>query len=250
LVVLLNNDVDCRPDFLERLVTPFEQEHVGSAAALLLKPGEEWIESFGLAADRTFAGFPRLRGWPREAAQPDHPVLAGPSGAAGAYRRRAWNEVGGLDEGVFSYGEDVDLALRIRAAGWSTGAAIEAVAVHIGSASASHRSVWQRYQGGFARGYFLHRYGVFRTRAALRAALTEAVVLLGDAVIFSHDLAAARGRIEGWRAARNRGRTVRPPEEAIATDVTFLESLRLRLDVYSEREGAARYRPRSASTAS
>src|SRR6266699_2100488 len=41
IVVLLNNDVDCRPDFLERLVAPFrDDERVGSVAALLLKPGE------------------------------------------------------------------------------------------------------------------------------------------------------------------------------------------------------------------
>src|ERR671936_2793656 len=52
IVVLLNNDVDCRPDFLERLVGPLlDDERLGSVAALLLKPGEETIESFGLTAD-------------------------------------------------------------------------------------------------------------------------------------------------------------------------------------------------------
>src|SRR5204862_5465776 len=101
LVVLLNNDVECRPDFLERLVAPFEDERVGSVAALLLKPGDERIESFGLAADRTLAGYPRLRDMSVAEAQATHPVLLGPSGAAGAYRRRAWEAVGGLDEGVF-----------------------------------------------------------------------------------------------------------------------------------------------------
>jgi N-acetylglucosaminyl-diphospho-decaprenol L-rhamnosyltransferase len=251
-IVLLNNDVDCRADFLERVVAPLRSdERVGSVASLLLKPGEEWIDSFGLAADRTIAGFPRLRGLPAGAAgQATEPVLAGPLGAGGAYRRRAWEGVGGLDEGVFSYGEDVDLALRIRAAGWSTVAAARAIAVHIGSASAAHRSSWQRYQGGFARGYFLRRYGVLRSRVAGRALATEAAAVLGDALVFSHDLAALRGRVAGWRAARGLPPTARPPREAIDHHITFLDSLRLRVDVYTDRERPAPYGLQSASTSS
>jgi GT2 family glycosyltransferase len=234
IVVLLNNDVECRDDFLQRLIAPFrDDESLGSVAALLLKPGEEGIESLGLAADPTLAGYPRLRGMRARDAQTTQPLLIGPAGAAGAYRRRAWEAVGGLDEGVFSYGEDVDLALRLRAAGWATAGAADAVAIHIGSASAITRSPWQRYQGGFARGYFLRRYGVLRGRYAPRAALTEVSVVLGDALIFSHDLAALRGRIAGWRAAADRPRHPRPPREAIDNGISFLESLRLRVRVYN-----------------
>jgi GT2 family glycosyltransferase len=247
IVVLLNNDVDCRPNFLERLVSPFSEDGcVGSTASLLLTSGEDRIESFGLAVDSTLAGYPRLRGLPPEVAQVTDPLLLGPSGAAGAYRRQAWKDVGGLDEGVLFYGEDVDIALRLRAAGWSTAAVLDAVAVHLGSASAAHRSAWQRYQGGFARGYFLRRYGVFRRTTAARAAATEAIVVVGDALVFSHDLAALRGRIAGWRAARGRGCTVRPPQDAIDSGITFWRSLSLRHGVYTER-GA---RPRRARTPS
>jgi N-acetylglucosaminyl-diphospho-decaprenol L-rhamnosyltransferase len=239
IVVLLNNDVDCRPDFLERLVAPFrDDERLGSVAALLLKPGEGTIESFGLTADPTLAGYPRLRGLPARNAQATDPVLVGPSGAAAAFRRRAWDAVGGLDEGVFAYGEDVDLALRLRAAGWTTAAAWGAVAVHRGSASAVTRSAWQRYQGGFSRGYFLRRYGVLRRRTAVRALATEGIVVAGDAFVFSHDLAALRGRIAGWRAARRLPRHHHPPDDAVDSDITFVKSLRLRLGVYSGDAGA------------
>jgi N-acetylglucosaminyl-diphospho-decaprenol L-rhamnosyltransferase len=235
IVVLLNNDVECRPDFLERLVAELRDDpRAGSAAALLLTAGEQHIESFGLAVDPTLAGYPRLRGAPAHEAQSESPVLVGPSGAAGAYRRTSWNDVGGLDEGVRFYGEDVDLALRLRAAGWPTTAVSSAVAVHLGSASAAHRSAWQRYQGGFARGYFLRRYGVLRGRFAPRAAATEALVVLGDAIVFSHDLAALRGRVGGWRAASGKPRVARPPQEAIDRRITFLRSLGLRLGVYTE----------------
>jgi GT2 family glycosyltransferase len=235
IVVLVNNDVECHPEFLERLVEPFEaDEGVGSVAALLLDP-EGAIESFGLTVDRALAGYPRLRGLPSREAQAERPLLIGPSGAAGAYRRAAWEEVGGLDEGVSFYGEDVDLALRIRAAGWSTAAAREAVAVHLGSASATHRSKWQRYHGGFSRGYFLRRYGVLRSRVAARALATEAIVVSGDTLVFSHDLTALRGRLAGWRAASRVSRRPRPPDEAIDGRIGFIESLKRRVAVYSDR---------------
>jgi N-acetylglucosaminyl-diphospho-decaprenol L-rhamnosyltransferase len=233
VVVLLNNDVECPPQFLERLTAPLHEcKEAGSVASLLLEPGEQRIESFGLAVDATLAGYPRLRGEPRGAAQTESPVLIGPSGAAGAYRREAWEGVGGLDEGVFAYAEDVDLALRLRGAGWEAVAAADAVAVHIGSASAVARSEWQRYQGGFARGYFLRRYGVLRSRASVRALATELLVVAGDAAVFSHDLAALRGRVAGWRAARGRPRVV-PPADAIDRDITFWRSVQLRRGVYS-----------------
>jgi GT2 family glycosyltransferase len=233
IAVVLNNDVECRPDFLERVVAPFEDEDIGSVAALLLTPRERVIESFGLAVDPTLAGYPRLRGQRASDAQVARPVLVGPSGAAGAFRREAWEDVRGLDEGVFAYSEDIDLALRLRAAGWSTAGACDAVGVHVGSASAVRRSAWQRYQGGFSRGYFIRRYGVVRSRGAVRAIATEAIVAAGDALVFSHDLAALRGRIAGWRAARGRPRLPYPAHEVITKEITFRESLRLRRMVYS-----------------
>src|SRR5262249_4412461 len=129
IVVLLNNDVDCRPDFLERLVAPLEQdEQVGAVAALLLQPGERLIDSAGLTADVTLGGFPRLQGLDVANASAERPILTGPAGTAAAYRRSAWERVGGLDEAIFAYMEDFDLALRLRSAGWKAAIASDAVA--------------------------------------------------------------------------------------------------------------------------
>ena len=239
--MLLNNDTEPRRDFLERLVAPFEVEDVGSAASLLVRPDGVTIDSMGLTADRTLAPFPRLRGVGVAGASSSSPVLAGPAGGGGAYRRTAWAAVGGLDEGVLFYGEDLDLALRLRSAGWRTVGVPEAVAVHMGSATAGHRSSWQRFQGGFARGYFVRRYRLLHGRVAPRALVTESIVVVGDAVI-SRDLSAAKGRLAGWRAAKNVPQLPMPPRAAYDESIGFGESLRLRRAVYASDAAPPRVR--------
>jgi GT2 family glycosyltransferase len=234
VVVLLNNDVYCRPDWLERIVAPLEAEpRTGSVACLLVQPGEQLIDSVGLCADLTLAGFPRLAGQPVARAGDARPALAGPAGGAAAYRRTAWEQVGGLDEAIFAYSEDLDLALRLRGAGWGAAVVPEAVAVHLGSATHGHRSAWQRRHAGFARGYLLRRYGVLRGRQAPRALATEAAVTLGDAFI-SRDLAAASGRLAGWRSAGGLAHRD-APAEALDPEIGIRDSLALRTSIYARR---------------
>jgi GT2 family glycosyltransferase len=234
IVVLLNNDVDATPEFLQRLVQPFVDETVGSAAALLTRPDGKTIDSVGLCADPTLAGFPRLRGQSVDTASAPSPVLAGPCGGGGAYRRAAWEAAGGLDEGVRFYGEDLDLALRIRSAGWEAVGVPDAVAVHLGSATAGDRSSWQRVEAGFSRGYFARRYGLLAGRFAPRTLATELLVVLVDAA-GNRDASALRGRVAGWRSARDLPPRPRPPARAIDRSIGFVASLRLRRAVYSSR---------------
>jgi N-acetylglucosaminyl-diphospho-decaprenol L-rhamnosyltransferase len=239
LVVLLNNDVDCAPDFLERLAAPFADAAVGSAAPLLLRPGGERVDALGIVADATLACFVRLQGAPADAAghDGDAPPLLGPHGAAAAYRRDALEQIGGFDERIFMYGEDLDVALRLRAAGWRASAAPDARAVHAGGATAGKRSAWQRERGGFGRGYLLRRYGVLRGRAAPRALLTEVIVVAGDLAI-SRDAAALRGRLAGWRAARGLPRRA-APAQARTSGIGFRASLRLRTADYGLTDAGA-----------
>jgi len=232
VVVLLNNDVFCRPDWLEQLLTPLDEDpRLGSVASLLLQPGEQTIDSVGLSADSTLAGFPRLAGLPVALALDEEPRLAGPAGASGAYRRIAWAQAGGLDEAIFAYSEDLDLALRLRAAGWGAATAPAAVGVHLGSATHGHRTARQRRHAGYARGYLLRRYGILRSRQAPRAIVTEGVVVLGDAIL-SRDLAAVSGRVAGWRSAR-RLSARRAPAEALDPAIGLRRSLALRRGIYA-----------------
>jgi len=225
VVVLLNNDVDADPDLLAELAAPFGDPAVGSAAALVLRP-DGLIDSVGLCADVTLAGFPRLQGLPATAATRADPELLGPAGAVAAYRRSALDDVGPLDEGLFMYQEDVDLALRLRSAGWSCAVAAGARAVHRGSATVGRRSALQRRRAGFARGYLLRRYAIARSRLAARVLVTEAAVVLGDLLI-SRDAAALQGRLAGWHAARGRPRRA-VPAAGIDRRIGLRDSLRLR----------------------
>jgi N-acetylglucosaminyl-diphospho-decaprenol L-rhamnosyltransferase len=227
-VVLLNNDVELRPDCLERLVAPLQTNpEIGSVAALMLTPGEETIDSLGVTADITLAGFARLQAHPAADARRPGPLLTGPEGTAGAYRRRAWEQVGGLDENIRAYMEILDLALRLHSAGWKTASAPDAVGVHLGSSTYGRRSATQRRLSGFSRGYLLRRYGVMSSRAAMRAVVTETIVVAADTLV-CRDLQALHGRVEGWRAAKGCERHQWPPGAAIDTSISLRESLALR----------------------
>jgi N-acetylglucosaminyl-diphospho-decaprenol L-rhamnosyltransferase len=226
-VVLLNNDVELRPDCLERLVAPMTNGEIGSVAALMLLPGGQTIDSLGVTADATLAGFARLQSHPAVDAHGCESLLTGPEGTAGAYRRSAWEQVGGLDEHIRAYMEILDLALRLHTAGWRTASAPDAVGVHLGSSTYGRRSATQRRLSGFSRGYLLRRYGVLRNRAVARALLTETIVVAAD-MLLCRDLQALRGRVEGWRAARGCKRHSWPPSEAIDTSISLRDSLALR----------------------
>jgi N-acetylglucosaminyl-diphospho-decaprenol L-rhamnosyltransferase len=226
-VVLLNNDVELHPDCLQRLTAPLREDaRVGAVAAVMLAPGEERIDSVGVTADPTLAGFARLHGRPARDAAAVEPLLTGPEGAAGAYRRSAWEQVGGLDETIRAYMEVLDLALRLRTAGWATALALDAVGVHLGSQTYGTRSRAQRRLAGFSRGYLLRRYGVLRGRFAARTLLTEAIVVGADTLL-CRDFEALAGRLEGWRAGRGAGRIV-PPAEGFDRSISLWRSLALR----------------------
>lgn len=233
VVLILNNDVDAEPDLARRLSQAFEDEKVGSAAPLLFRPDGR-VDSFGISADATGAGYVRYHGATADDVDAGSPEVLGPYGAAAAYRRAALDDVGTYDENIYMYGEELDLALRLRAGGWATSLVPQARGVHLGSATMGAGSPRQRYLAGFGRGYLLRVYGIIRSRSGPRAIVTEVVVGAIRAAS-SRDLLAARGRLAGWRAGRDVvRRTV--PDEGIDRSIGLIKSLRMRSPRYWQRD--------------
>lgn len=227
-IVLVNDDVEPEPGFLAAILAPLGDERVGMVAGMTLMPDSELVDAFGLELDVTLAAYNRLRGRPPQGAAGR---LAGPSGGAAAYRRSAFEAVGGFDERLFAYGEDVDLALRLRIAGWDAAPAAGARGVHLGGATVGPGSRRQRELAGFARGFILRRYGVLRTPAAPRALAIEALVV-GWGLLAHRTAVPLSSRVRGWRAGR--GARLAVPPETIEPSISAREAFRR---LVSERTG-------------
>lgn len=197
-LILLNNDVECEPRFVEALLDGLG-EGVDSVAGVLVQERDPGlIDSAGVFADRTLMGFDHLHGEPVAAALTAADPL-GPCGGAALYRRGAFEAVGGFDERIFLYYEDLDLALRMAAAGSRCRLAGEARAVHAYSASLGAASGRKYAFTGWSRGYMLRRYGVMsRPRLALRALACEGALCAGQLLV-DHTAKGISGRLRGWR---------------------------------------------------
>ena len=219
-IVLVNDDVELEDGALAALLEPLTDPGIGMVAGLTTIPGTELVDAFGIELDVTLAAYNRLR---RQGADAPPGLLLGPSGGLAAYRRTAFEQAGGFDERFFAYGEDVDLALRLRALGWRAAAAHAARGVHIGGASVGIDSPRQRWLAGFARAFLLRRYGVLRTRHAARALAIELLVIAAG-LVRGRTLAHVRGRLSGWRAAR--GDRLPVPAGSADTDIGVREAIR------------------------
>lgn len=225
LLVFVNNDVECEPQFLEALLDGLTP-HVGMVAGVLRQHARpELIDSAGVAADRTLLAFDYLHGEPVEAAETASPPL-GPTGGAALFRYEAFSSAGGFDSRIFAYLEDVDLAVRLRSRGVACALASSARALHAHSATLGAGSPAKNRLMGWSRGYLLRRYGILRDARLLpRALACELVIALGQVVI-DRNAAGLAARVRGWRAAH--GLSPRPLPRDGLLDLSTAQALRRR----------------------
>jgi GT2 family glycosyltransferase len=120
-IALLNNDAEADPGFLTALVRVFEDRpDLGMAAAKILV----W-EDPGMIDKAGHLIYPDGQNRGRGTGQRDHgqfdrvEEVLWPDGCAAMYRKSMLDQVGGFDEDFFAYGDDAELGLRARIAGWN-----------------------------------------------------------------------------------------------------------------------------------
>ena len=164
ILVLLNNDTEAEPTWLEELVRPLGGPNpkglqdpsglsgrVGMVASKLRLFGER--DKLHSAGDfYRVDGIPGNRGvWEVDRGQYDRadstPPVFGACAGAAAYRRELFETLGVFDEDLGSYCEDVDLNWRARLAGYECAYAPRAIVYHKVSATG----------GGARASYFVGR---------------------------------------------------------------------------------------------
>jgi N-acetylglucosaminyl-diphospho-decaprenol L-rhamnosyltransferase len=190
-VLLLNADTTVQEHALDALVS-FMDAHprAGIAGSLLISP-EGVVEATpfrfpGIATelDRGLRlGFVSklLSPWALVPPKPGGAFRAGwVSGASLIVRRAVFEEVGLLDEGLYTYFDDPDLCRRAARAGWETWYVPESRVVHLAGATTGltgNRAAVRRptYWHQARRRYFLKHHG------ALYTAMADAAFILGFA---------------------------------------------------------------------
>ncbi len=224
-LILLNNDAAAEPRFVEALLDAAAEGVPAVAGVLTQERDPGLIDSAGVVADRTLMGFDYLHGEPL-AALAAAPDPLGPTGGAALYDRGAFEAVGGFDERIFLYYEDLDLALRMAAAGARCRLAAEARAVHAYSASLGAGSGAKFAHTGWSRGYMLRRYGVVaHPRDAARVLATEGALCAGQ-LLLDRSARGLGGRLRGWRDGG--GEAPRPLDRSQLLDLSAREALALR----------------------
>lgn len=202
LVATVNDDALIEPGWTGRLVEALDREPRAAAAqgVNLILESPDLADGCGIAWNRWLQAVQVGHGEPAPAASEPVREVLGVSATAAIYRREAL-PAKPFDPDLISYYEDVDLAVRLRATGWTALLVPAARARHAGSATGAtmSRERWRLLYGNrwivarraFGRGS--------RSRMAVRDLLD--LVQAG----FSLDGARVSGILGGWaRAARFR----------------------------------------------
>lgn len=115
-VVVLNPDTRVEPDLVERLLEPVSEERSRITTPKILTYDGEQTNTVGNVVHFSGLAFTRGYGEPPDAYAEPGP-LAGISGACFATTRETYRELGGFDETIFIYMEDVELSWKANAAG-------------------------------------------------------------------------------------------------------------------------------------
>lgn len=139
-VILLNNDTEAAPDFVEKLLWGIKsrKKAFSCAAKMIQFHNRNQIDDAGNYYNALGWAFARGKG--RDVSLYERPgkIFASCAGAA-VYRREVLDQIGLLDEEHFAYLEDIDLGYRARIQGYQNWYLPEAKVYHIGSGTSGSR---------------------------------------------------------------------------------------------------------------
>jgi GT2 family glycosyltransferase len=168
-IILLNNDTEVDPHWLEEILAAFERYPTAGLVASKMRLFDR-RDTFHTAGDvYRLDGIPGNRGvWEIDRGQYDREeYVFSACGGSAAYRKSMLDQIGLLDEDFFYSCEDIDLAWRAQLAGWKCVYAPKAIVYHKlsatgGGATASFydgrnflyviakdypSSLWKKYRG-------------------------------------------------------------------------------------------------------
>ena len=141
-IATLNNDAEVDANWLRELVHGIESDpSIGMCASKILFHGDRSrIDKVGHLIYPDGLNHGRGSGEPDRGQFEKREEVLFPDAAAALYRREMLNVTGAFDEQFFAYGDDADLGLRGRLAGWNCLYIPTAIVYHVHSATAGEFS--------------------------------------------------------------------------------------------------------------
>ncbi|WP_017815627.1 glycosyltransferase family 2 protein [Paenibacillus shenyangensis] len=195
--LLLNSDTIVQPDTLETMVSFMDAHPTAGASGCKIilpdgsldkackrgfpTPSASFYYAFGFS--KLFPDNPKFNGYqlgylsPDESYQVDSLV-----GAFMLVRREVIEQIGGLDEEFFMYGEDIDWCYRIKEAGWEIHYCADTFIVHHKGASSRrkpfkiiyefHRAMWLFHRKHYRQKYSFITNGIVYTGICVKLVLS------------------------------------------------------------------------------
>ena len=146
-IVLLNNDTWVHPNWLEEMVKVVGSDHrIGMWSPKICSYFKrDQIEAVGELIYRD--GLVRARGqYEQDRGQYEEmEEIFFPCGCSGMYRRVLFDEIGLFDEDFFAYGDDAEIGIRARMAGWKCLYVPKALVYHKSSGSTGQHSPFKAF---------------------------------------------------------------------------------------------------------